>query len=597
METKVLSEIALNQKFFRRFYRLLKLGSGGTRTFLINTTILLIIATLKEVAGYYSGLLTSKFYVVLNKQDLIGFNRLALKAMMIIFLTALLMSILLYFQGYIAWVLRKNMTQQVQIKYFRKDLFFKITSDKTIDNPDQRIAQDIDKLTTKFGKSLIVIILSPFLICYYTYRLYQYAGYYGPLTIYAYFVFSTFISKVLMSKVSKLIFMTEKYEGQFRSDHIHVLKQHQEISLLNGELREGIEITNTFNELLRYQKERINRGFFIYLNEQFFSYFGSIITYLVVAIPIFSGVYKNTDPAELSGIISLVAFISMALVYQFTLLIQQSTPISDIVGYTTRICQLLETLEVIENNCDDVVTNQNHNISEPISILLDNIRCVSPKGTLLFKDLSICIRQMEHVLITGSNGSGKSSFVKLLAGLWKPASGKIKWPLNITFDKLILFMPAKPHFVHGTLRDQIIYPDQNDDINLALNDNRVYELLNQVGLSDIVNKLNGLDSYYTSDQWYTLLTPGQQQKLVLLRLFYHKPIFAVLDESTAFIDHQSESKILNLLSNFGITLIFITQNHPELILTTNNVTNFNWPTFHTHLNFMEGNTYPKVTYL
>lgn len=82
---------------------------------------------------------------------------------------------------------------------------------------------------------------------------------------------------------------------------------------------------------------------------QNFAYIGSILSYLIVSVPIFLGVYDDMDSSELSAIISKNSFVSMYLIFLFTTIIEQSDKISLLAGYVARIGELLESIDDIDN--------------------------------------------------------------------------------------------------------------------------------------------------------------------------------------------------------------------------------------------------------
>lgn len=99
---------------------------------------------------------------------------------------------------------------------------------------------------------------------------------------------------------------------------------------------------------------------------QTFSYFGSILSYLIVAIPIFAGVFDDKDPGELSGIISKNSFVSMYLIFLFSTIIDQSDKISVLAGYVARIGELLEAIDTIDNELDSVKMESVYQEQDPV---------------------------------------------------------------------------------------------------------------------------------------------------------------------------------------------------------------------------------------
>lgn len=125
----------------------------------------------------------------------------------------------------------------------------------------------------------------------------------------------------------------------------------------------------------------------------------------------------------------------------------------------------------------------------------------------------------------------------------------------------MMFLPQKPYFTNGSLLQQIIYPDNEESFSYDPVDcDEIFHYLEQVQLQSLVSRVGQLDKKLDWD-WYNELSPGQQQRLCFARLFYHKPKYAALDESTSQISLDAERVIYSLCKELQITFISIGHRH------------------------------------
>jgi len=185
-------------------------------------------------------------------------------------------------------------------------------------------------------------------------------------------------------------------------------------------------------------------------------------------------------------------------------------------------------------------------------IVFQDVDIFSPTGQLLISAVNFKVSKNTNVLISGRNGSGKSSLFRVLGGLWPLCSGSLTRPSH---NKLF-YVPQKPYMASGTLRDQLTYP-----LSLGSEqDARLIELMDLVELRYVVDR----EGWDTVKDWADVLSGGEKQRVAMARLFFHQPAFGILDECTSAVSVDVEAKIYQTCSRLGIT-IFTVSHRPSLM--------------------------------
>src|SRR3954449_5083932 len=167
------------------------------------------------------------------------------------------------------------------------------------------------------------------------------------------------------------------------------------------------------------------------------------------------------------------------------------------------------------------------------AIHIENLSIKQQNGSLMIDGADAVIAPGEKVIVKGESGTGKSTLIRTMAGLWPWGSGKILRPEKAA----IAFMPQRPYMPLGTLRHALLYPAA--DLEVA--DETLRDALRRCGLTHLVERLD------EEDQWDAILSGGEKQRLAFARLLVNPPDIVIMDESTSALDEVSQARMMEFL--------------------------------------------------
>lgn len=305
---------------------------------------LVFVLIIEQLLVFNVGIIASGYYKILPEKDKKGFINHTIKSLAFVCAIAFIKSINTYICSLLYTTWRRLVTLKLTSLYFRNVNYYQLTiTPDSPDNPDQRISQDTDRMCLEFSKIFAQVIVCPFTIAYYIWETWKRAGYLGPIIVIGLFVLSTIMNKFLMSPVVSYIYQNEKLEGHFRFSLVQTRVRAESIAFYRSGQNERDKNTKKLRNLINVQNNMFFKRIFLSISINGSDYIGSIITYLILGIPIIAGLdddgSSNTAPE-----ISAASFVIMYLINQFTKLIDLAEGAANVAGNAHRVGEFHEYL-------------------------------------------------------------------------------------------------------------------------------------------------------------------------------------------------------------------------------------------------------------
>ncbi len=436
---------------------------------------------------------------------------------------------------------RRWLTSRFLDSYLQGRKYYELGSNSEIDNPDQRISEDINTFTGRSIHFLLIFLGSIMQLVAFSTVLWSISHVLvGVLAVYA--LLGTIVALyVFGNPLIQLNFWQLRREADFRFSLMRLRENAESIAFYRGETQERAHIDSKFDKVIRNFAELIKKQRSLNLFQRTFSQLTLVLPFVILAEGVLSGQLEVGRAIQAAGAFTAVLAAVGVIVDNFESL-------SRFVAGIGRL-QALSTLVLADAQPDTPPEGKHPRIqTRPgAHLTLEALTLHPPQSErVLIKELSLVLKPGDALLITGESGCGKSSLLRAIAGLWNTGSGVIHHPPLEDF----FFLPQQPYLQSGTLRSQLIYPSATCD----LGDEQLLDILQQVHLPQLAERVGGLDAV---QDWDKLLSVGEQQRLAFGRVLVHQPGIVILDEATSALDSGNEASLYGRLRDNGTTLISI----------------------------------------
>jgi ATP-binding cassette subfamily D (ALD) protein 3 len=445
---------------------------------------------------------------------------------------------------------RRNIQHHVHDHYLRQSLVYKVSSASQIEHPDHRVTSDVSNFCVEVSQIFPLIFKPTIDVIVFIWQLSRNGGMMPPLLMIAYYFVAGFVLRKLMPNFAKLTAQTQQKEAAFRAVHTNIIQHAEEVAFYRGERTERHNADKGISQLVKHQLHvKQLKSYTDFMDAVLIKYGATCVGYAVCSIGVFA-LRETASAAERTRVYIQSSQLYIPLAQAIGKLVLLHHRITSLAAYTGRVAELRELLA----NLSSAATRASTSITEvPHSnvVRFDHANIATPSGDTLIQDLNITIERSRHVLIMGNNGSGKTSIIRTLVGLWPLASGRITRPPLTEF----IVVPQRTYLPHGNLREQLIFPDTAEDATRkGITDEHIWGMVESVGLTAVIQREGGLDGYKA---WHEVLSGGERQRVAFVRVLYHRPAFAVLDEATSAVSQEIEPAMYEAARKCGTTLITV----------------------------------------
>ncbi len=525
---------------FKRATRDFAASASGRRA--IGLLVLLLLFLLSSnglnVLNSYVG---RDFITAIENRNLSAFTRQVWLYLSVFALSTAVAVLYRFTEERLGLLWRDWQTRRLLNSYLNHRVYYHLEEVGGIENPDQRIAEDVRTFTTATLSFGLMTLNATFTVIAFSGVLWSISPRLFVVAV-AYAATGSLLAMLLGKKLIKLNDQQLDREADFRSELIHVRDNAESVALLQHEPRLRAHLLHRLSEVVTNTRRIVavnrNLGFFT----TGYNYLIQIMPALIVAPLFIQGKVEF-------GVVTQSAMAFAQLMGAFSLIVTQFQSISSYAAVVARLDRLMNVMDDACTCLESPIELQEQNGH----LIYDKLTLRRAGGQLLIKDLSLSIERGTRVLFVGSSGHAKAALFKATAGLRCAGEGRIIRPDS----HAMLFVPERPYLPKGSLREMLLAPGLDGSVT----NEAMLSVLQQLGLEAVVNQAGNLDQV---QDWNSLLSVNEQAHLIIARALLAAPEFIFLDRQSVAMDTPQVDTLLGQLTRHNITYLMLSKSE-ELV--------------------------------
>ena len=440
-----------------------------------------------------------------------------------------------YFQQMLMIEWRSWMTERFLADWMKDRAYYRLQLlDKGTDNPDQRIADDLNifvDLTLSLALGLLSAVVTLVTFVGILWTISGAATFFG-IEIPGYMVWvalvyaiaGTWLTHLIGRPLIRIGFDQQRYEANVRFSLVRLRENTEGVALYRGEAGELASFRARFGDVISIWWTKM-------LKQKQLGWFQSFYGQMAIIFP-----FVVASPRFFSGAMPLGGIFQIASAFG-----QVQGALSWFIGvygsfanWKATVDRLTSFSEALERAREEAGRLDGDRAEGGPNVLeLERLELALPQGQPLLATTTLTFKQGESVLVTGPSGAGKSTLFRAVAGIWPYWKGRISLPKGAR----LLFLPQRPYLPIGDLKHAVCYPGESS----RFSQEEVLESLKAVGLQNLAADLG------RSENWAQVLSGGEQQRLAFARALLNRPDWLFMDEPTASLPDDAQDALYRVL--------------------------------------------------